>query len=219
MGNNEELQKDVQDAIKWEPSLGTTEIGVIAKDGIITLTGTVDTYSKKTEAEFAAKNVKGVKAIVEKIEIKYDKSDKYDDTEIAKEILNAFKWNLQIPDDKLKVKVEKGWVSLDGDVNWNYQKEIAKVAVNKLIGVTGLTNNIVVKSLKKDTTEKSEIESALSRNWSINNQAVHVNVADSKVTLSGRVNSYYQKLEAERIAYSASGVSKVDNELVIDYQY
>jgi len=167
MKNNEELQKDVQDAIKWEPLLKAAEIGVTAKDGVITLTGVVDSYVKKTEAEEAAKNVAGVKAVVEKLEIKLGSTfGKVDDNDIAKEVLNAFKWNWQVPNEHVKVRVENGWITLDGEMNWNYQKTAAHNAVKNLLGVSGVSNNIKIKSETNDSIEKAEIESALKRNWS-----------------------------------------------------
>src|SRR5450756_1561592 len=130
MKNNAELQKDVQDAIKWEPLLNAAEIDVTVKDGVVTLTGTVDSYWKKTEAEDAAKNVAGVKAVVEKIEIKFaNNSFIKDDNDIAKDVLNAYQWNVEVPRDKVKIQVEKGWVTLEGQLEWNFQKEAAKNAV------------------------------------------------------------------------------------------
>ena len=219
MKTNESLQKDVQDAIKWEPLLNAAEIGVTAKDGIITLTGTVDNYTKKSEAEDAAKNVAGVKAVVEKIEIKFGSTWQKDDNEIAKEVLNAFKWNWEVPDDKVKVKVENGWVTLEGELQWNYQKEAAKNVVKNLVGVIGVTNNIIIKSLTNDEIEKKDIESALERNWSINANDIRVKVLGNGVTLTGTVNSWYQKDKAGRIAWNAPGVWKVDNELVIEQDY
>ena len=219
MKTNEELQKDVQNAIKWEPLLHAAEIGVSVKDGVVTLTGIVDGYTKKMEAENATKNVTGVKVVVEKIEVKYDSSyDKKDDSDIASEILNAYKWNWQVPNDKVKVKVEKGWVTLDGELNWNYQKTAAKDAVSKLMGVVGVVNNITIKSISKEAVEKEDIENALNRNWSLNAEDIHVHVSDHKVTLTGTVGSWYQKDEAARIAWNAHGVWMVDNELEIEYE-
>jgi len=217
MKNNEELQKDVQDAIKWEPLLNAAEIGVTAKDGVITLTGIVDSYSKKSEAEDAAKDVAGVKAVVEKIEIKFGTSDRKDDNEIANEVLSAFKWNWEVPSEKVKVKVEDGWVFLDGELNWNYQREAAKKAVSKLAGVKGVSNNITIKSETHDQIEKGDIERAFSRNSSLDDKDVKVKVSGNSVTLNGTVNSWYQKDEAGRIAWNAPGVWAVDNELVVDY--
>ena len=215
---NETLQKDVQDAIKWEPLLSAAQIGVIVKDGVVTLTGSVDSYSKKLEAEDAAKSVAGVKAVVEKIEIKFGHSSTKDDTEIATEIISALKWNWQVPNDKVKVKVENGWVSLSGELSWNYQKEAAQKAVNKLDGVKGVTNSISIKADSKDAIEKKLIEDALDRNWSIDNGDIEVSVDGTRLTLEGTVDSWYQRDEAGRIAWNAPGVWNVDNNLVVDWQ-
>jgi osmotically-inducible protein OsmY len=218
MKTNEELQKDVQNAIKWEPQLHAAEIGVTVKDGVVTLTGHVDNYSKKSEAETATKNVAGVKVVVENIEVKFHNDwAKKDDGEIAAEIINAFKWNWKIPENKIKVKVEKGWVTLDGTLSWDYQRQAAYHAVKKLSGVTGVLNNMVVKSEATDEVEKKDIQEALKRNWSINDEAIDVTVLNHKVTLKGEVDSWYQKDEAGRIAWKAPGVWNVDNQLAIEY--
>jgi osmotically-inducible protein OsmY len=217
MKTNETLQTDVQHALKWEPLLHAAEIGVTAKDGVVTLTGIVDSYAKKLEAEDAAKNVAGVKAVVEKIEIKLGTWGTKNDNEIATEVVNAFKWSWEVPADKIKVQVEKGWVTLDGEVNWNYQREAAKNAIRNLLGVHGVRNNLTVKSTSEDEIEKKGIENALLRNWSINAKDIHVNVAGTKVTLTGKVHSWYQKDEAERMAWNAPGVWTVNNDLAIEY--
>jgi osmotically-inducible protein OsmY len=217
MKTNEQLQKDVQNALKWEPLLGASEIGVIVKTGIVTLTGTVDSYQAKLEAEAAAKNVSGVQAVVEKIEVSFGNWGKKSDNDIATEVINALKWNWQVPDDAVKIKIEDGWVTLDGTLEWNYQKEAAKKAVATLIGVKGVTNNISIKSEKDDSVEKEDIESAIGRNWSVDDEDIEVSVSGNKVTLNGTVSSFYQKDEAERIAWNAPGVWSVDNELVIEY--
>jgi osmotically-inducible protein OsmY len=220
MKSNADLQKDVQEAIKWEPLLSVAEIGVTAKDGVITLTGTVDSYWKKTEAEEAAKNVAGVKAVVEKIEIKFaNNSFKKDDNDIAREVLTAYQWNVEVPRDKVKVKVEKGWVTLEGELEWNFQKEAAKDAVRDLLGVVGVTNNIKIKADTQDEIERKDIETALERNWSLSDREINVKVSGTKVTLTGKVDSWYQKTEAGRIAWKAPGVWSVENDLVVDYAY
>jgi osmotically-inducible protein OsmY len=217
MKTNQDLQKDVQDAIKWEPLLNAAEIGVTARDGVITLTGTVNSYGKKLEAENAAKNVAGVKAVAEEIIIKYGDYGKKSDTEIANEVLNAWKWNWEVPEDKIKVKVENGLVTLEGELEWNYQREAAKKAIKNLSGVMGVTNNIKIKSETHDAIEKKAIECALERNSSIDELGIQVDVAGNNVTLTGTVNSFYAKDEAEQIAWNAPGVWTVDNELAIEY--
>ena len=136
MKTNEQLQKDVEDAIKWEPLLNAAEIGVTAKDGVVMLTGIVSSFAKKTEAEAATKKVTGVKAVVEKIEINFDKTIGIkSDGEIAGEVLNCLKYNRDMPTEKIKVKVEKGWVTLEGELQWNHQKEAATRSVNNQTGV------------------------------------------------------------------------------------
>ena len=218
MKKNEDLQTDVQDAIRWEPLLKTAEISVTAKDGVITLTGIVDSYAKKLEAEEAAKNVKGVKNVIEKIEIQFEGTGKKGDNEISYEVLNALKWNLQVPNEKVKVKVEAGWVTLEGELTWNYQKEAAKKSVSNLVCVKGVINNITIKSETIDLIEEKDIERALARNWSLNDQDIRVKVSTNRVTLNGIVHSLYQKDEAGRIAWNAPGVCAVENELVIGFK-
>jgi len=219
MKTNEILQKDVQDAIKWQPLLNAAEIGVTAKDGIVSLTGTVDSFSKKSEAEDAAKNVAGVTAVVEKIEVRFPSGWSKTNVEIAKEVTTALNSRWDLPKDKVKVKVEAGWITLTGELNWNYQKEAAEDSIKNLMGVTGVTNSIKIKSESNDAVEKADVESALRRNWSFYDNDIEVNVTDHKVTLSGVVGSIYQKDEAERIAWNAPGVWSVNNELSVEYDY
>jgi osmotically-inducible protein OsmY len=219
MKTNEELQKDVQNAIKWEPLLNAAEIGVTTKDGVVSLTGVVDSYSKKLEAENAAKSVAGVKAVVEKIEVKFTSTWNKSDLDIANEVVTALKSNYVVPTDKVTVKVEDGWVTLDGEVPWNYQREATKNSVNYLSGVKGVINNIKIKSEVHDEIEKEKVEMALKLNWALNSQNIKVKVSGTKITLIGTVSSWYQKEEAERIAWSTPGVWSVDNDLFIEYKY
>ncbi|HET7003820.1 MAG TPA: BON domain-containing protein [Puia sp.] len=217
--SNDELQQDVQDAIQWETSLNTSQIGVIAKDGVVTLTGTVDSYAKKLEAEEAAKNVKGVKAVVVKLDIKFGSDyEKKDDSEIAGDIIQAAKWNWDIPKDKIKAKVENGWVTLEGEVDYNYQRDAIEDLVKNHSGITGVTNNIAIEE-SDDQIEKKDIEKALRRNWFIDDSHIVVTVSDHEVTLNGSVESWYERRKAERIAYNAPGVWNVNNQLVIAYDY
>lgn len=218
MKTNEDLQRDVQDAIKFQPLLHAAEIGVTVKDGIVTLTGVVDGYFKKTEAENAAKNVAGVKAVVENITIKYSNYTK-GDNEIALEVLNALQASWSVPKDKVKVKVENGWITLDGELPWNYQREAAKTAINYLAGVKGITNNIKIKSEVHDAIEQRDVENALARHWSINTNDIKVKASGTNVTLTGHVTSVYQKEEAGHIAWNTPGVWSVDNKLEVEYDY
>ncbi len=219
MKNNSELQTDVQNAIKWEPLLNAAEIGVTAKDGVVSLTGFVDSYAKKMEAENAAKKVIGVKALVENIEVKFPSTFTKTDAEVAKEVLTGLKDNWSVPDDKVKVKVENGWVTLDGELHWNYQKEAAKSCISYLSGVKGVSNNIKIKSESHDAIEKRDVENAISRSWSIDDSDINVSVSGTTVTLTGTVSSWYQREEAARIAWNTPGIWHINNELEVDYYY
>ncbi|MGA3014434.1 MAG: BON domain-containing protein [Bacteroidales bacterium] len=219
MKTNEELQKDVQEAIKWEPLLNAAEIGVIAKNGVVTLTGTVDSYVKKAEAEDAAKSVKGVKVVVENLEVKFNNSfGKKEDHEIASELIRVADWNSRIPKNKLKAKVEKGWVTLEGEVEKNYQKEAAENIAANLLGVRGVTNNVTIRETE-DQADKKEIERALRRNLFVDDSNIKVDVSGHKLTLTGTVPSWHDKAKAERIAWNATGITKVENDLEIDYDF
>jgi osmotically-inducible protein OsmY len=215
MKTDQDLQKDVQDALRWEPLLKAAEIGVIAQEGIITLTGTVDSYAKKAEAEDAAKNVAGVKVVIEQINVGFGDAAIKSDHEIATELLSALliSW---VPAEKLKIKVEHGLVTLEGTLHWNFQKQAAKKAIKNIIGVTGINNNIVIKAETHDEVEKRQLENALKLNWSLEDQDVWVTVSGKMVTLNGVVSSFYQKEEAERIAWKAPGVGSVVNDLAIE---
>jgi len=219
MKTNEDLQRDVLDAIKWEPLLHAAEIGVTAKDGIVTLTGSVDSYTKKMEVENAAKKVSGVKAIVEKINLEFSNAGAKTDGEIATEVLHGLIWNWDVPDNQLKVKVENGWVTLDGEVQWHHQKNAAERTAANRPGVKGVTNNITLKSDVKDAIEKLDIESALRRSASINDDDIHITVSGTAVTLTGTVKSWYQRDEAETIVWNAPGVWTVVNNLIVEYDF
>ena len=219
MKTNAELQTDVQDAIKREPLLHAAEIGVTVQDGIVSLTGIVDTYAKKLEAESATKKVAGVKAVVEEIEVRvptiWNKSDK----EIAVEVLAGLKANLIVPHDKVTIKVENGWVTLEGELSWNYQSDAARYAATYLSGVKGVSNNIKIKSESTDKIEQRDVENALARSWSLNSSKIHVKVEGTKVILTGTVHSWYQKTEAGHIAWKTPGIWMVENNIEVDYYF
>lgn len=219
MKTNEELQKDVQDAIKWQPLLKAAEIGVTAKNGVVTLTGNVNSFTKKIEAEKAAKSVLGVRAVVEEIHVKLSTSLDKNDEDLAGEILSSMKWDWSVPNDKVQVKVENGWVTIDGSVEWNYQKEAARSCAANLIGVKGVTNNVSVKANSNDAIEQADIEKALSRSWMVDDHNIQVKVNGNRVVLRGAVESIFEKDEAARLAWNAPGVNEVDNELAVIYEF
>lgn len=216
MKTNEELQKNVQDAIKWERLLNAAEIGVTVKDGIVTLTGVVDSYLKKLEAEVASRNVAGVRAVIEKIEVQFCNSEGKSDGDLATDILNAFKNCEDVPNDVVKVKVEVSWVTLEGEVQWNYQKIAAQVAISKILGIKGISNYITIIADTTNQVEKLEIENAFKRNWSLDDKGISLSVEGNAVTITGTVDSLYEKEEAGRIAWNAKGVIAVENNLVVD---
>jgi len=216
MKTNEELQRNVQDAIKWERLLNAAEIGVTVKDGIVTLTGVVDSYLKKLEAEVASRNVAGVRAVIEKIEVQFCNSEGKSDAELATDILNAFKNCQDVPNDIVKVKVEASWVTLEGEVQWNYQKIAAQDAISKILGLKGISNYINIKADTTNQVEKLEIENAIKRNWSLADKGILLSVIGNVVTITGMVDSLYEKEEAGRIAWNAKGVIDVENNLIVD---
>ncbi|AEV98622.1 ornithine aminotransferase [Niastella koreensis] len=216
MKTDREILNDVQDELKWDPYLSTSEIGVSVKNGIVTLTGVVDSYWKKLAAENTVKKVSGVTAVVQKIEVNLSESGKRKDTEIAEAIQNAFKWSVLIPKDKIKVKVENGWVTLEGDVEWEFQKNSARKAVEKLEGVMGVSNNIRVAPKASPADIKQKIKSAFLRSATFDSDRIQIDVDGSTVTLRGKVRSWAEMKEAEREAWLAPGVMKVKNEIEID---
>ena len=174
MKTNDLLQKDVQDALHWERELKGVEINVSANEGIITLTGIVDNYGRKIKVEQVVKSVAGVRAIIEKIVVKPGGEIEKSDDELAKDVLNALKWNWEIPNDRVKVKVENGWITLEGETEWAYQREAAQITITKVEGIKGITNAIVAKSDSLDKVELNDIENALKRNWAVSDAEINV---------------------------------------------
>ena len=211
-----EIQKDVMEELRWSPLLKASEIGVAVKNGIVTLSGIVDTYSKKLAAEKAAKNVAGVKAVAEDIEVKITSSLHKTDAEIAEAVLNALKWHSALQEDRIKVKVEHGWISLDGEVEWEFQKNAAKSAVENLHGVRGVSNNIRVTPIVRAEDINRKIRAAFHRSATVDAEKIELEVVGNKVILNGKVRSYAEKKDAENAAWLAPGVSKVVNNLMID---
>lgn len=215
MGTDEALQHYVQDALKWQPELSVAEIGVAVREGIVTLTGVVDQYGKKKAAEHAAARVKGVKGIVEQIQVRRQDQEHPTDGEIAMAIHQAYKWRWDIPAPQLRVRVEDGLVFLEGEVAWKYQKEAARSAAAQLLGVKGIRNRIIIRPPEGHAVRVRDIEGMLWRNPDINDEDIHVEAEGSRVVLRGSVPTLRQKKEAGRMAWNTPGVTGVDNLLAV----
>jgi osmotically-inducible protein OsmY len=217
MKTDSQLQRDVQDELSWEPSIREAEIGVVAKDGVVTIAGYVDTFAEKYMAERAAERVSGVKAIADDLKVKLPTGFQRPDTEIAHAVVNALRADIQVPDDKIKARVEGGWITLEGDVEWQYQKSAAERAVRYLRGVVGVTNRIALKPKRASTFEVShKIKDALRRNAEIDADHIIVEATEGRVTLRGTVRSYAERQDAERAAWGAPGVTNVEDRISIN---
>jgi osmotically-inducible protein OsmY len=217
MKTDKQLQRDVQDELSWEPSIRDAEIAVVAKDGVVTLAGYVDTFAEKYMAERAAERVGGVKALADDLKVKLPTALQRPDTEIAHAVVNALRSHIQVPDDRIKAKIEAGWVTLEGDVEWQYQKNAAERAVRYLAGVVGVSNLIALKPKRASTFEVgNKIKDALRRNAERDADRIVVEAADGRVTLKGWVRSHAERQDAERAAWAAPGVTSVDDKISIN---
>jgi len=204
------------DALKWEPLLNKAEIGVTVDHGVVTLTGRVDSYPGKLAAEHAAKGVNGVRALAEELQIKLDGNNVRTDTEIAQAAADALKWCTAIPDDRITVSVENGWVKLEGDVEWQFQKDEARREVEDIMGVKGVTNFVTVKPVLKPIDIKDKIQQAFQRSATVDASNISVDVNGSLVTLKGTVHSWAERDDAESAAWAAPGVAKVNDQLTVE---
>jgi len=215
MKTDSQIQKDVIDQLKWDPSVNAAEIGVSVKNGILTLSGIVDSYSKKTAAERAAKSIAGVKAVAEDIQVGVSPIFRKTDAEIAEAILNALRWHTAVNENKIKIKVENGIVTLDGEVDWDYQRKAAKNAIEGLAGIRMINNFITVKPSVNTGDIKQKILAAFQRNAAIDAEKISVDIIGSRVILRGKVRSLAEKEDAALAIWLAPGITQVENNLEV----
>ena len=210
-----QLQSDVQAELKWQPSVSAAQIGIAAKDGVVTLTGQASHYTEKTAAETLAKGVYGVRGVVNDITVELPGSSRRTDADIASTALSALKWDFQVPEDKVSVMVSDGWLTLEGTVDWQYQKDAAERCVRYLMGVQVVTNSIVIRPRATTVGVKGKIEDAFRRNADLDARRIGVETIDGTVTLTGSVSSWSERYRAESAAWASPGVTSVDDRLVV----
>ena len=217
MKTDSQLQHDVMAELKWEPAVHAEQIGVEVKNGIVTLAGEVSSYTEKWNAERAAQRVNGVKALAVEMKVKLSEFGKRTDADIAESAKNILGWTSSLPADAVKVLVEGGWLTLSGDVEWQYQRQDAADSVRYLSGVTGVSNQIAIKPSLSATVVKSDIEAALKRRAAADAKTISVEVKGGDVTLTGSVHSWSERDLATRSAWGSSGVRNVVDKMNLVY--
>jgi osmotically-inducible protein OsmY len=212
---DKDIQKSITDELTWEPSLRNDDIAVGVREGVVTLGGFVDSYADKSKAERVAGRVKGVKAVADEIEVKLPSGAERADPDLARAALDALQWNISVPHDRIRVKLEKGWLTLEGQVDWYYQKQAAERAVRYLRGVRGVFNLITLSAQTTPRDVKKRIKDALHRGVEFDAEHITVEVEGSKAILEGTVRSYAEMKDASRAARNAPGITEVDNRLAI----
>src|SRR5688572_23924296 len=212
---DKDLKRTVESALEFEPSVDATDVGVSVDEGVVTLRGNVGTYAEKSTAERVALRVFGVKAVANDLAVHLPFGFRRTDTEIAQAALTALKWNTMIPEDRITLTVENGWITLNGTLDWQYQRDVAARLVRDLTGVKGVTNRIALKPHVKTSDVGEKIEAAFKRSAEIDARRISVTAQDGRVTLSGTVHSWTERLAAEHAAWAAPGVTAVDDRLAI----
>jgi osmotically-inducible protein OsmY len=215
MKSDVEIERDVKDELEWDPDLDATDIAVSVKNGVVTLAGFVKSFTDKYEAEAAAKRVAGVVAVANDLEVRLPSIDERPDPEIARDVVAAIKSQLPISWEKIKITVKNGWVTLEGNVEWQYQRQTAENAVRHVKGVRGVSNMIQLKPRAEPSEIKRKIQDAFRRNAEVDANRIEVETRGSEVVLKGTVRSWIEREEAERVAWSAPGVTKVEDRIVV----
>jgi osmotically-inducible protein OsmY len=215
MATDTDIKRDVEDEIKWAPNVDSTNIAVAVKNGVVALTGYVPTYLQKYQAEQAAKRVTGVVGVANDIEVRIPSVDERPDPDIARDAVAALKNSLPLSWDRIKPVVKTGWVTLEGEVEWNYQRHVAENAVRSIKGVKGITNSVKLVPTAKPMEIKKKIEDAFRRNAEIDADRIQVEAHGSEVVLKGSVRSWAERQEAERAAWAAPGVTKVEDRITV----
>lgn len=216
MKSDLQIQQDVINQLNWEPFVKVSNVGVSVKNGIVTLAGQVDSFAQKVAAEKAVRKVAGVKAIAEDIQITVESGNKTSDTDIAAAVLYALKWHSAVPEEAIHIKVENGNVTLEGEVDWEYQRHSAKIAVTNLVGVCNVYNNMTVKPKVTAGDVTASINSAFQRAATIDAERITVEVVGNKVILRGKVRTYVEKEDAEDAAWCAPGITTVESHLKVE---
>lgn len=216
MKTDADLKRDVEAELAWDPAVRSTDVGVAAKDGVVTLTGHIETYAEKYAIERALRRVAGVKAIAVELDVRLSPEHRRSDTDIALAAEQALKWNTLVPLDKIRITVDKGWVTLQGEVEWDYQRKSVEKAIRPLMGVVGMSNDIMLRQRVTPADIERRIASAFTRQVEREMKRIQIKVEGSTVTLTGSVNSWHERDAAQGVAWQAPGVRAVINELRVD---
>lgn len=215
MKSDTELQRDVSEELKWDPRIIDDEIGISVRSGVVTLTGSVPSFAQKLAAVEAVERVAGVRAVAQELSIKASDAFQQSDTDLAHQILNTLAWDIEVPHQNIKARVENGWVTLEGEVDWQFQRNAAERVVRYLIGVKGVSNLLTIKTRVSKFDVAQHIKDALRRSADADSKKIQVDASGGKVILSGTVRSWSEKADAERAAWNTSGVTAVDDRLAI----
>ena len=215
MSQDSQLQQAVLAELQWEPSVAAGHIGVSSRAGVVTLTGHVESFLQKLAAEVATRRVKGVKGVAEELEVKLPYDMRRDDTDIAAASVDRLAWDVSVPKNRITVQVEKGWVTLAGEVDWHYQKDAAAQDVHHLLGVVGVSNQISIKPLISTSNVSDDIMHALHRSWFFDPKTVNVTAEGGHIRLTGTVRSWHDRQVAAEIAWAAPGATAVENDLAV----